>query len=254
MQVDPCWLLRLLHLSEKTISEIFPLCEVRTFQEGEVIEFGSSIFDRAPFLLQSGFVSSRHKNSNPSMTIADIYGPKTLLGESILFEDFQPQDYRCETTTRVLALPTKEMLMAISKDRMFANHLTKLAYWRYKLGQCNQNVSKTKDAFLRVVFLLSYFLLALSQSHSYEEDKHGIAIDGELSVPINQSVLATHFDVSRTIFSQCLQKLEAKGLLYLGYGHIDFLELELWKNFYQTHRKNELTNLELLEINVSHRP
>ena len=247
MEVDPCYLLRLLYLSEKTVSEIFPLCEVRAFQEGDVIDFGSSIFDRAPFFVQSGLVSSRYKNGNPMMNILDIYGPKTLLGEAVFFEDSLCPEFRCETPVRVLVLPTKEILMALSKERMFANHLTKLSYWRYKHGECNRNVNKTKDAFLRVTFLLSHFIFALSQSHSYGEVKKSSAIDDVLSAPIKQSVLANHFDVSRTIFSQCLQKLEAKGWLLLGYGHIDFLELPLWKQMYQTHQKNELTDLEPFE-------
>lgn len=247
MEVDPCCLLRQLDLSEKTISELFPLCEVQGFKEGDSIEFGSSIFHRAPFFVQSGLVSSRFKNGNAVTNILDIYGPKTLLGEAIFFGDSLALEFKCETAVRVLALPTKEILMALSKERMFSNHLTKLNYWRYRHGECNRNVNKTKDAFLRVTFLLSHFVCALSQSHSYAVGETGGAVAKTLAIPIKQSVLANHFDVSRTIFSQCLQKLEAKGWLHLGYGHIDFLKLPLWKQIYQTHRKNEFTNLEPFE-------
>ena len=247
MEVDPCRLLRRLDLSEKTISELFPLCEVQGFKEGDSIEFGSSIFHRAPFFVQSGLVSSRFKNGNAVTNILDIYGPKTLLGEAIFFGDSLAQEFKCETAVRVLALPTKEILMALSKERMFSNHLTNLSYWRYKHGECNRNVNKTKDVFLRVTFLLSHFIFALSQSHSYGEVNKRRANDDVLSVPIKQSVLANHFDVSRTVLSQCLQKLEEKGWLNLGYGHIDFLEIPLWKQIYQTHRKNEFTNLEPFE-------
>ena len=252
MEVDPCCLLRRLDLSEKTISELFPLCEIQGFKEGDSIEFGSSIFHRAPFFVQSGLVSSRFKNGNAVTNILDIYGPKTLLGEAIFFGDSLAQEFKCETAVRVLALPTKEILMALSKERMFSNHLTNLSYWRYKHGECNRNVNKTKYVFLRVTFLLSHFVCALSQSHSYAVDETGGAVAKTLAIPIKQSVLANHFDVSRTIFSQCLQKLEAKGWLHLGYGHIDFLKLPLWKQIYQTHRKNELTSLETFDLNVKH--
>lgn len=254
MEVDPCCLLRLLDLSEKTVSEIFPLCEVRAFQAGDAIDFGSSIFDRAPFFVGSGLVSARYKNGNPMMNILDIYGTKTLLGEAVFFEDSMRPEFRCETEVRVLALPTKEILMALSKERMFANHLTKLSYWRFKHGECIRNVNKTKDVFLRVTFLLSHFIFALSQSHSYGEVNKRSANDDVLSVPIKQSVLANHFDVSRTVLSQCLQKLEEKGWLNLGYGCIDFLEIPHWKQIYQTHRKNEFTNLEPFEMNVRNEP
>lgn len=252
MKVDPSQLLRLIDLSEKSISEIFPLCELRSFQEGDAIVFGRSIFHRAPFFVQSGHVSSRYRNGNPVMNILDIYGPKTLLGEAVFFGDSPSPEFRCETAVRVLALPTKEILIALSKERMFANHLTKLSYWRYEHGECSRNVNKTKDAFLRVTFLLSHFVCALLQSHSYAVDKTGGTVAKTLAIPIKQSVLANHFDVSRTIFSQCLQKLEAKGWLHLGYGHIDFLKLPLWEQIYQIHRKNELTNLEPFDLNVSH--
>ena len=252
MEVDPCLLLRLIDLSEKSISEIFPLCELRSFQEGDAIDLGSSIFHRAPFIVQSGHVSSRYRNGNSVTNILDIYGPKTLLGEAVFFGDSPNPEFRCETAVKVLALPTKEILTALAKERMFANHLTKLSYWRYSHGECNRNVNKTKDAFLRVTFLLSHFVCALSQSHSYAVEETGGAVGKALTIPIKQSVLANHFDVSRTIFSQCIQKLEAKGWLHLGYGHIDFLKLPLWKQMYQAHQKNELTDLEPFDLNVRH--
>jgi hypothetical protein len=40
--------------------------------------------------------------------------------------------------------------------------------------------------------------------------------------------------------------------LHLGYGHINFLKLPLWKQMYQTHQKNELTSLEPFDLNVRH--
>jgi CRP-like cAMP-binding protein len=244
MKVDPWYLLRQLELSEKMISELFPLCEVRGFQAGDVINFESSIFHRAPFFVLSGLVSIRFKNGNAVESILNIYGPKTLLGEAVFFDAFDATEFRCETAVRVLALPTKEILVALSKERLFGNHLTKLSYWRYKHGECNRNVNKTKDPFLRVTFLLSHFVFALSHAHSYQDDGSTGLKNNELKIPINQSVLANHFDISRTIFSQSLQKLESNGWLQLRYGYINFLNLPLWFRIYRTHQKNELTDLE----------
>ena len=252
MKVDPCYLLRQLDLSEKMISELFPLCEVRGFQAGDVINFEGSNFHRAPFFVKSGFVSTRFQNGNAVKSILDIYGPKTLLGEAVFFDAFDATEFRCETAVQVLALPTKEILVALSKERLFVNHLTKLSYWRFKHGECNRNVNKTKDAFLRVTFLLSHLVFALTHAHSYQEDGSIDLKKNALQIPINQSVLANHFDISRTIFSQSLQKLESKGWLQLRYGHINFLNLPLWLRIYRTHQKNELTDLEPFDLSVSH--
>jgi hypothetical protein len=253
IEIDPRNLLLSLCLSERLVAEIFPLCEVRGFQAGESIDLGNSIFKAAPFVIQSGLVSSRFKNGNQSANILDIYGPKTLLHESVFFSDSLEVDFRCETAVKVLALPTKEALALVAKDLAFSNHLKKMAYWRYKFGECGQSILKTKETNLRGIFLLSKFVYGLMQSHSYQDEEKDWSIQNDIQVKINQSLLANHFSISRTNFSQCLQKLESIDLLHLGYGSVKFLNLPAWKHIYKFHRENITTSIEFhqkLEIEL----
>lgn len=247
MEIDPCSLLRNIGLNEKTVLDVFRLSEVRGFQEGEAIYFGNSTFNCAPFFVLSGLVSARFKDGDQKKNTLNFYGPKTLLGEAVFFEDPIETEFRCETVVRVFALPVKEMVAALAKERMFANHLTKLSYWRYKHGECNRSVNKTKDAHMRVTFLLSHFVGALIIGHCYEDAQTNNADHKELEIPIKQSALANHFDVSRTVLSQSLQKLESKGWLQLGYGWIRFKRLPVWTSMYSTLNKNELSSLEAFE-------
>ena len=247
METDPSSLLASLCLSEKAVSEIFPLCEVRGFPEGDAIDLGNSIFKNAPFIVQSGLVGSRFKNINPSTSILDIFGPKALLGEAVFFGDVHTVDFICETPVKVLALPTKEILMLHAKEPRFKNHVQKVFYWRYRHGECIRNIHKTQDTALRATFLLSHFVYSLMQSHSYEGDENKSAAQKEIDVHIKQSVLASHFEMSRTNFSQCLQNLESNGWLQLGYGFITFVQLPVWRAIYQMRRENKLFNDELFK-------
>ena len=93
---------------------------------------------------------------------------------------------------------------------------------------------------LRVVMGLSHFAEELT-FHAPPIDIRNP--DHSVEIPVKQKLLADLCGVSRTIFSEYVQKLSCEGWLRISYGKLEILSVHRWLEFSNKQRARKFNNL-----------
>jgi CRP/FNR family cyclic AMP-dependent transcriptional regulator len=91
---------------------------------------------------------------------------------------------------------------------------------------------------LRVVMGIAQFAEALASGRDLSVTE---GLDGGISIPVTQTVLAAMCGVSRAVFSEYVQPLASNGWLTISYGQIELLSIATWHRFYKSRRAQSTT-------------
>ena len=232
--------LRNVGISQEKALQMAAFIRIASFDEGQVIWSKGSKIDSWRFII-SGLVTASVESPNGALMPISIYGEGSWFGEqSIINRKTSYADFVCLASTDVMSISSEIVLELMETQPSFALYLTRLMAWRVQKTSEMLMLMKFGNPCLRVVMGLSQFAEALF----YHSDRPPTVGFGQgVEIPVKQKLLADLCGVSRTIFSEFVQKLAAEGWLAISYGKLEILSLPNWHRFSQKQRERQINDL-----------
>jgi len=232
--------LRNVGISQEKALQMAAFIKVSSFDEGQVIWSKGSKVDSWQFII-SGLIAASLESSTGHVMPISIYGEGSWYGEqSIINRKSSYADFVCLTPTEVMSISSAIVLELMESQPAFALYLTRLMAWRVQKTSETLMLMKLGNPCLRVVMGLSQFAEALN----YHSDRPPTVGFGQgVEIPVKQKTLADLCGVSRTVFSEHVQKLAAAGWLSISYGKLEILSLQNWLRFSNKQRERKFTDL-----------
>ena len=227
-------------ISQEKALQMAAFVKVSSFDEGEVIWSKGSKIDAWRFII-NGLVAASTESARGLLMPISIYGEGSWFGEqSIINRKSSYADFVCLAPTDVMSISSDIVLELMETQPTFALYLTRLMAWRVQKTSEMLMLMKFGNPCLRVVMGLSQFAEALF----YHSDRPPTIGFGQgVEIPVKQKVLADLCGVSRTIFSEFVQKLAAAGWLAISYGKLEILQLPHWHKFSNKQRERKFNDL-----------
>lgn len=232
--------LRNVGISQEKALQMAAFIKISSFEEGDVVWSKGSKIDSWRFII-TGLVAASLESPQGSMMPISIYGEGSWFGEqSIINRKTSYSDFVCLAPTEFMSISGDIVLELMETQPAFALYLTRLMAWRVQKTSEMLMLMKFGNPCLRVVMGLSQFAEALF----YHSDRPPTIGFGQgVEIPVKQKVLADLCGVSRTIFSEYVQKLAAQGWLSISYGKLEILSLQNWHKFSNKQRERQLSEL-----------
>nr|CBA28184.1 hypothetical protein Csp_A06010 [Curvibacter putative symbiont of Hydra magnipapillata] len=214
---------------------------MKSFEMGELIwRKGQTISHWC--MIINGVVSCSFIDEEKRDIHIALFNENSWFGEhAILSEKPSFGNYRCQVSVDTLRIEAASMLEMLDTELAFASKLAKVVASRMQRTSEMLMLFRMGNPALRSVLGISQFAEALA----YKSDRPPtMGIGSQVSIPINQSVLASLCGVSRSRLSIVLHSLENKGWLRLEYGTIEVLNLPTWHAFAASKRSLRLINYE----------
>ncbi len=214
--------------------------KISSFEDGQVIWSKGSKIDSWRFII-TGLVAASVESTSGLLMPISIYGEGSWFGEqSIINRKTSYADFVCLSSTEVMSISSEIVLELMETQPTFALYLTRLMAWRVQKTSEMLMLMKFGNPCLRVVMGLSQFAEALF----YHSDRPPTVGFGQgVEIPVKQKVVADLCGVSRTIFSEYVQKLAAAGWLTISYGKLEILSLPNWHKFSNKQRDRKFNDL-----------
>jgi CRP-like cAMP-binding protein len=227
-------------ISQEKALQMAAFIKISSFEEGQVIWSKGSKIDAWRFII-TGLVAASAESPRGLMMPISIYGESSWFGEqSIINRKSSYADFVCLASTDVMSISGDIVLELMETQPAFALYLTRLMAWRVQKTSEMLMLMKFGNPCLRVVMGLSQFAEALF----YHSDRPPTIGFGQgVEIPVKQKVLADLCGVSRTIFSEHVQKLAAHGWLAISYGKLEILNLPNWHLFSNKQRERKFSEL-----------
>ena len=221
-------LLRDVHLSEQRILKMLPLLSIRSYEAGEII-WGKGRPVLAWNCVMTGFVAAAEPVARGGMVPLHVHGPHAWFGEQALLGGQASQvDYVCMTQVELIGMRQSCLEDALREEPEFMRFMLQLLARRVELQTEFKLLLRLGGMPLRVVMGLAQF--AVNQSHSFAMDWKQQPEDA-VDICLSQDQIAAVCCVSRTLFSECLQKLARDRWVKLRYGGMSLQSAAAWRLF-----------------------
>lgn len=233
--------LRKVGISHEMALQMAAFIKISSFEEGQVIWAKGSKINSWNFII-TGLVTASLESPRGTLMPISIYGEGSWFGEqSIINRKTSYADFVCLASTEVMHISSDIVLETMETQPTYALYLTRLMAWRVQKTSEMLMLMKFGNPCLRVVMGLSQFAEALF----YHSDRPPTIGFGQgVEIPVKQKVLADLCGVSRTIFSEFVQKLAAAGWISISYGKLEILQLQNWHQFSNKQRERKLNDLD----------
>lgn len=214
--------------------------KISSYEEGHVIYLKGAKPDAWKFII-SGLVAESVDSPHGTLMPISIYSEGAWFGEqSIVNENPSYADFVCISPTEVMSIASETVVQLMAAQPGFVLYLTRLMAWRSQQTSEMLTLIKFGSPCLRVVMGLSHFAEELT-FHAPQTDARNPQRGVE--IPVKQKLLADLCGVSRTIFSEYVQKLASKGWLRISYGKLEILSVRNWLEFSDKQRARKFNNL-----------
>jgi CRP/FNR family cyclic AMP-dependent transcriptional regulator len=226
-------------LSDTTCRMLHDVVSIRSYEAADVIVKKGSNFDHWHLVIE-GLVASSVSISPTKLAPINIYGEGAWFGEqSILTSQPSFEDYVCLTSTEVMRLPASAMRKLLDTEAEFPHYVSRNIAWKFQKSSEMLMLMKFCNPAVRVVLGLAQVGEALAQSAG---NQVGNKADAGVEIRVKQEILAALCGVSRTLFSECILKLESSGWLRLSYGKLRLCKMNAWLELTKSHRINRVTD------------
>jgi CRP-like cAMP-binding protein len=203
-------------LSDTTCRMLHDIVSIRSYEAADVIVKKGSNFDH--WHLGEGA----------------WFGEQSILTSQPSFED-----YVCLTSTEVMRLPASVMRKLLDTETEFPHYVSRNIAWKFQKSSEMLMLMKFCNPAVRVVLGLAQVGEALAQSAGNQASGKS---DAGVEIRVKQEILAALCGVSRTLFSECILKLESSGWLRLSYGKLRLCKMNAWLELTKSHRINRVTD------------
>ncbi len=207
---------------------------VSSYEPGQIIwRRGSPVLSWSGII--NGVVASSTSDGKRSSVSYGLYGTDSWFGEySILNKKPSYADFICLCPTDIVSVPQEAVHEAMASDPSFAASMAKLVAWRAQKSSEILGLMRMGNPVLRSVMGLYLFAEAIA----FEDDRPPtVSFFESVVLPFKQGDIASLCGVSRTIMSDCLQKLAAAGWVKLHYGQVELKYFETWTRFASRRRE-----------------
>ncbi|ARV18636.1 hypothetical protein AEP_01692 [Curvibacter sp. AEP1-3] len=225
--------LRSLGCSESTARIYAAKTSIKSFGAGELVwTKGQNITHWCTII--NGLVSCSLVTPNKEDVHVALFGENSWFGEhSILSQKPSFANYSCLVPVDILQIASSSVHELLETEIAFASKLAKISAWRVQRTSEMLMLMRLGNPALRSVIGISQF----AETLAYNADRPPtIGFGSEITIPINQTVLASLCGVSRSRLSAVIHALEKHGWLRLEYGRIEVLNLPAWHAFASTRR------------------
>lgn len=221
-------LLRDVHLSEQRILKMLPLLSIRSYEAGAII-WGKGRPVLAWNCVMTGFVAAAEPMARGGMIPLQVHGPHAWFGEQALLGGQVSQvDYVCLTPVELIGMRQSCLEDALREEPEFMRFMVRLLAKRVEQHTELQLLLRLGGMSQRVVMGLAQF--ALNQPHSVAGQRKPHPED-TVDISLSQDQIAAVCGVSRTLFSEYLQKLARGGWVKLRYGGMSLQSAAAWRLF-----------------------
>jgi len=232
--------LRNVGISHDKALQIAASAKVSSYDEGQVIYVRGSRPDAWKFII-SGLVAESVDSPQGALMPISIYSEGAWFGEqSIINRNPSFADFVCISSTEVMSVSSDAVHELMTAQPAFVLYLTRLMAWRAQQTSEMLTLIKFGSPCLRVVMGLSHFAEELTYHCNRDNDESQTR---GVEIPVKQKLLADLCGVSRTIFSEYVQKLASEGWLRISYGKLEILSLLNWLDFSSKQRSRKFSNL-----------
>ena len=156
-----------------------------------------------------------------------VHGPHAWFGEQALLGGQASQvDYVCMTQVELIGMRQSCLENALREEPEFRRFMLQLLARRVELQTEFQLLLRLGGMPLRVVMGLAQFAVNQPQSFSAQIKPHP---EDTVDISLSQDQIAAVCGVSRTLFSECLQKLARGGWVKLRYGGMSLQSAAAWR-------------------------
>ena len=233
--------LRALGCSENVARTYATKTTIRSFSAGDFIwQKGARITHWSSII--NGMVSASLESPGKDDAHISLYGENSWFGEHCILAN-KPcfANYRSLVSVDVLQISAECVLELLDSEVAFASRIAKITSWRMQRTSEMLMIMRMGSPILRTVFGISQF----AETLAYNADRPPTSGFGsEITLPVNQTVLASLCGVSRSKLSTVIQALSAAGWLRLEYGRIEVLNLPAWHSFAASFRDAQPLNLD----------
>ena len=221
-------LLRDVHLSEQRILTMLPKLAIRSFEAGQAIwRKGRPVL--AWNCVMTGFVAAAEPMARGGSLPLLLHGHHAWFGEEALLSGRPGQvDYVCMTPVELICMPQSCLEDALLEEPEFRRFMFQQLARRVEQHTELQLLLRIGGMSQRVVLGLAQF--AVNQPHSIDEQWKQ-QLEDTIDIGLSQDQIAAVCGVSRTMFSECLQKLAKGGWVKLRYGGMSLQSAAAWRLF-----------------------
>ena len=231
--------LRNVGISHEKALQLACVVKIASYDEGHVISRKGSRPDAWKFII-SGLVAESVDSAQGTLMPISIYSEGAWFGEqSIINRNPSYADFVCISATEVMSISSEVILDLMNAQPAFVMYLSRLMAWRAQQTAEMLTLIKFGSPCLRVVMGLSHFAEELTYQCETERD---LSVES-VEIPVKQKLLADLCGVSRTIFSEYVQKLASEGWLRISYGKLEILSPLNWLGFSSRQRARKFNNL-----------
>jgi len=236
--------LRKVGISHEKALQMAASVKVSSYDEGHTIYLKGSRPDAWKFII-SGLVAESVESTQGTLMPISIYGEGAWFGEqSIINGNPIYADFVCIAATEVMSIMTESVHDLMAEQPAFVMYLSRLMAWRSQQTSEMLTLIKFGSPCLRVVMGLSHFAEELTYQPNTDYAPDAILrVSDSVEIPVKQKLLADLCGVSRTIFSEYVQKLSIEGWLRISYGKLEILSPGNWLNFSSKQRARKFNNL-----------
>jgi len=233
--------LNALGLSSRLAMEVSQTVKIASYEAQQVVWAKGAEVDSLQLII-SGLITEFIPAVKIKSTFVDLFWEGRWFGEQHVINGTKSiSDYVCLVPTDVLKIPVSTVRQILDVDLGFTRRMLELAAWRNQNTLERLVLVRHGNPSLRIVVGLSLF--AEAQMH-YASKSTVSKVPANVEVFVSQSLLASLFGVSRTLFSNVLHTLCKHELLYTSYKKIVFVSLDSWALFAKRHRNTRLTNFD----------
>lgn len=214
-------------ISNSDLASVKKEVKVISFSAGDVVWSNGGRVDKFCMII-NGFLTANAPSKSGGLAV-EAYGPKMWFGEvPIINKKPSHFEFKCISDLELLSIPDTCVDALFRQSISFSNFIGELMAWRLRRQSDALVAMRLGSPHLRVISGIALF----AESLAYKGERPPTVGFGEgYLIPLKQSLLASLCGVSRTIFSECILKLEHHGLLDIQYGKIELRDLESWRGF-----------------------
>jgi CRP-like cAMP-binding protein len=223
-------LLRDVHLSEQRILTMLPKLAIRSFEAGQAIwRKGRPVL--AWSCVMTGYVAAAEPIARGGSLPLLLHGSHAWFGEEALLSGQAGQvDYVCMTPVELIGMPQSFLEDALREEPQFRQFMFQQLARRVEKHTELQLLLRLGGMPMRVVMGLAQFVV--NQPNSFAAQRTPYPED-TVDISLSQDQIAAVCGVSRTLLSECLQRLARGGWVKLRYGGMSLQSAAAWRVFAQ---------------------
>lgn len=230
--------LKSLGLSDYLCRSVAPYLKIVSHEAGQVLGRRGEMLNGWHMVINGYVTSTIPFGVSEESVLMNVYGPNTWFGGEFLTDEAESDfDYTCSQSSETLFMPKAIFEKLLKESTAFASTVLRLTVWRAQRLSESLLLARVGGLPVRMVVGLAQ-LVEATATHS-GLNTAADEVPSSFHIALSQGMLARSMGVSRTILSDCVQKLASAGWLKTHYRSIEILHTDAWLKLLQSQRQRK---------------